>query len=323
MDLNNPHNQSYWFVLREDQSNVIFSSNFGLQNPIPVTNQDARYVLDTGENRQYIQINDAPILLQETIPEPCEQESEKKDIGDFWDRAKIKHLLTLCVENRKNSKLKNFWAEISMQIGTTPDECSKKYRNLRRTYIRLLKKKRLGKEIKWVHYNDCEEVFNECKSLPSAVLEPWEDHKVKRLLGLYIENLHRFRNSDCLQKDIWKEIALQLDTTQYNCYHKFKNLKRAYFNSLERSQGTGKPVKWKYYQFFERIFSNYNPAVGPWNRNKTRLLIDKYLQIADKFRNPRYQKKELWKEISAAVGESPSDCDKKFRNLKQTYIRLK
>lgn len=34
MDISQSHNQSYWFVLREDQSNVIFSSNnFTIQNP--------------------------------------------------------------------------------------------------------------------------------------------------------------------------------------------------------------------------------------------------------------------------------------------------
>lgn len=197
----------------------------------------------------------------------------------------------------------------------------KEYRNLRRTYRRLLKKKRLGKEIKWIHYNVCDEVFNECKSL--SVLKPWDDQKIRRLLNLYIENLQRFKSPDGLQKDVWRDIAAQLGTTQYNCYHKFKNLKRAYFKWLERSQATGKPIKWQYYPFFDRIFANHQPPVGPWNRNNTRLLIDSYLHIADKFKNPKYQKKELWKEISMIVGESPSDCDKKFRNLKQTYIRLK
>ncbi|PZC73223.1 hypothetical protein B5X24_HaOG209903 [Helicoverpa armigera] len=325
MDINNPHNQSYWFVLREDQSNVIFSSNnFAIQNP-QITGQDARYIVDTGDNRQYIQVNEAPIVVQESISESAEKEIKPKDDDNFWDRNKIKLLLTLCLENRYRNvtKDKTFWDEIAIHLGSSSDECVKKYRNLRRTYIRLLKKKRLGKDIKWVHYNTCEEVFKECKSLPPSVLEPWEEHKVRRLLSLYIENLNKFRNPDCLQKDVWREIASQLGTTEYNCYHKFKNLKRAYFNWKERSRESGKPIKWQYHNYFERIFYNYNPNIGPWDKNKTRLLIEEYKQIADKFKNPRYQKKELWKEIAASVGERPMDCDKKFRNLKQTYIRLK
>lgn len=324
MDISHSHNQSYWFVLREDQSNVIFSSNnFTIQNP-QITGQEARYVVDTGDNRQYIQISEGPI--QEHITESSEkQEPQNKEDDNFWDRNKIKHLLTLCLENRFRNltRDKSLWDEISVQLGASSDECNKKYRNLRRTYIRLLKKKRLGKEIKWVHYGACEEVFKECKLLPPSVLEPWEEHKVRRLLSLYIENLSKFRNPDSVQKDVWKEIASQLGTTEYSCYHKFKNLKRAYLNWKDRSRETGKPIKWQYHNYFERIFYNYSPSTGPWDKNKTRLLIDEYKQIAEKFKNPRYQKKELWKEIAVSVGERPTDCDKKFRNLKQTYIRLK
>ncbi|KAG6444256.1 uncharacterized protein LOC119189724 [Manduca sexta] len=325
MDLNSTHNPSYWFVIREDQSNVIFSSNnFTIQNQ-QISGQEARYIVDSAENRQYIEIDDAPVIVQETTETFDKDPLRSKDEDNFWDRNKVKTLLNLCLENRfKNSlKDKSLWQEIAKHLGTTVDECNKKYRNLRRTYIRLLKKKRLGKEIKWVHYNICEEVFKECKTLPPSVLEPWEDYKIRKLLSLYIENLHKFRSPDCLQKDVWKEIATQMGTTEYNCYHKFKNLKRAYLNWLERSRETGKPIKWQYHQYFERIFYNYSPTLGPWDRNKTRLLMDAYVQIADKFKNPRIQKKELWKEIATVVGESASDCDKKFRNLKQTYIRLK
>ncbi|XP_072936342.1 uncharacterized protein [Epargyreus clarus] len=327
MEVNNPHNQSYWFVVREDQSNVIFSSNnFTIQNP-QIAGQETRYIVDTSDDRQYIQINDAPLTLQEDTSEHCEKEVTQlpKEDENFWDRNKIKSLLTLCLENRYriSNHDKTLWEEIAAVIGSTAEECDKKYRNLRRTYIRLLKKKRLGKDIKWVHYNLCEEVFVDCKSLSPSMLEPWEDTKIRRLLNLYIENINRFRSTDCLQKEVWKDIATELATTEYNCYHKFKNLKRTYFNWLHRSRETGKVIKWPYHHYFERIFYNYNPNIGPWNRTKIKLLIDAYAQIAHKFRNPKFQKKELWKEISSVVGESPNNCDRKFRNLKQTYIRLK
>lgn len=291
---------------------------------ISVAGQETRYIVDTGDNRQFIQINEAPVPLQEETLTVCNKESTKQTSEDnFWDRNKIKLLLALCLENRFRNAHKNktLWNEIAAVVEASPDECIKKYKNLRRTYIRLSKKKRLGKDIKWIHYSICEDVFKECKSL--SLLEPWEDSKVRKLLALYIENLHKFRDPDCLQKDVWKEIASTLGTTDYNCYHKFKNLKRTYFNWLERSRVTGKVVKWPYHHYFERIFYNYNPSLGPWDKNKIKQLIDSYAQIAHKFRNPRFQKKELWKEISIVVGETPSNCDRKFRNLKQTYIRLK
>ncbi|CAK1594276.1 unnamed protein product [Parnassius mnemosyne] len=326
MDFNNSHNQSYWFVLREDQSNVIFSSNhFTIQNP-QIAGPGTGYIVDALENKQYIQINEAPANLKNETVEQCEKvilEPSKDD--NFWDRNKIKLLLTLCLEDRFKmvNKDKMLWNEIAVIVGTSPEECDKKFRNLRRTYIRLFKKKRLGKDIKWIHYNICEEVFKDCKSLSPSILESWEDSKIRRLLNLYLENINKFRSRDCLQKDVWKDIASQLNTTEYNCYHKFKNLKRTYFNWLERSQETGKLIKWPYQHYFERIFYNYNPNAGPWDRNKIKQLIEAYGQIAHKFRNPKFQKKELWKEISNIIGESPSSCDRKFRNLKQTYIRLK
>ncbi|XP_013147972.1 PREDICTED: uncharacterized protein LOC106110631 isoform X1 [Papilio polytes] len=335
MDITHSHNQSYWFVLREDQSNVIFSSNnFAIQNPQSMYNtmnsrfpgQDTRSAIEALDNRQYIQINEAPLPISDEPLEHCNKDAlETLREETFWDKNKIKLLLTLCLDQRyKNvNKDKFLWNEIALNVGTSPGECDKKFRNLRRTYIRLLKKKRLGKDIKWIHYNICEEVFKDCKSLSPSILETWEDTKIRRMLNLYLENINRFRNPDCLQKDVWKEIALQLNTTEYNCYHKFKNLKRTYFNWLERTRDTGKLIKWPYRNYFERIFYNYNPNVGPWDRNKIQQLIAAYGQIAHKFLNPRMQKKELWKEISHVVGESPSNCDRKFRNLKQTYIRLK
>lgn len=291
---------------------------------LSVAGQEARYIVETGD-RQFIQINETPVTSQEDTTEQVDTDDAKKEENNFWDRNKIKLLLTLCLENnfRNHIKDKALLDGIAEHVGTSPDECATKYKNLRRTFIRLLKKKRVGKEIKWVHFNICEKVFNECKSLPSSILEPWDDHRVRNLLNLYIENLSRFRSSDCLQKDVWRDIASQLATTEYNCYHKYKNLKRAHFKWMQRSRDTGKPAKWPYHQYFERIYYEYNPNTGPWDRVKTKQLMDAYLQIADKFKSPRYQKKDLWKEISIVVGESAAICDKKFRNMKQTYLKLK
>lgn len=292
---------------------------------LTVAGQEARYIVENGD-RPFIQINEAPVTSQEVATEVIDAADDaKKEENNFWDRNRIKLLLTLCLENNFRNPIKDkiLLDEVAERVGTTSDECATKYKNLRRTFIRLLKKRRIGKEIKWVHYNICEQVFNECKSLPPSVLEPWDDHRVRNLLNLYIENLSRFRSSNCLQKDVWRDIASQLGTTEYNCYHKYKNLKRAHFKWLQRSRDTGKPAKWPYHQYFERIFNEYSPDTGPWDRAKTKELMDAYLHIADKFRSPRYQKKDLWNEISVVVGESATNCDKKFRNMKQTYIKLK
>lgn len=59
-----------------------------------------------------------------------------------------------------------------------------------------------------------------------------------------------------------------------------------------------------------------------WELTSIQLLLNLYLQNLDKFRSPKVKKKNVWIEIANAVGKSPDSCDKKFRNLKQTYIRL-
>ncbi|XP_050681834.1 uncharacterized protein LOC126977173 isoform X2 [Leptidea sinapis] len=320
MDLNTHQNQSYWFVVREDQSNVIFSSNnFTIQNP---PTQETRFIVDTSENRQYLQVCGLQTIPEEPNKDTCAAVESKEDVK-FWDRNKIKILLNLCLDNRYMSENSTMiWDEVALLVGTTPELCEQKFRNLRRTYIRLMKKKQMGKEIKWIHYNLCEKIFKDLDTTVESI-EPWEDAKVRRLLTLYLENICKFRDTNYSQKDTWREIAAQLNTSEHNCYHKFKNLKRTYFNCLEKSRDTGKIIKWRYHNYFERIYYNYTPDMGPWDKHKILQLIKSYAEIAHKFRDPKYQKKELWREISRKVGESPSHCDRKFRNLKQTFVRLK
>lgn len=59
-----------------------------------------------------------------------------------------------------------------------------------------------------------------------------------------------------------------------------------------------------------------------WEHNSIKTLLSLYLQNVDKFRSPKVKKKNVWIDIANAVGKGPDCCDKKFRNLKQTYVRL-
>lgn len=59
-----------------------------------------------------------------------------------------------------------------------------------------------------------------------------------------------------------------------------------------------------------------------WEHHSTQLMLNLYLQNIDRFRSPKIRKKNVWTDIASAVGKSPDCCDKKFRNLKQTYVRL-
>lgn len=70
------------------------------------------------------------------------------------------------------------------------------------------------------------------------------------------------------------------------------------------------------------IMDTPDDADDHWDRESTASMLALYLEHVDKFRNPKIRKKNVWIDIGNAVGKGPDSCDKKFRNLKQTYIRL-
>lgn len=63
-------------------------------------------------------------------------------------------------------------------------------------------------------------------------------------------------------------------------------------------------------------------AEDHWEHNSIKTLLNQYLLNVNKFRSPKVKKKNVWIDIANAVGKGPDCCDKKFRNLKQTYVRL-
>ncbi|RVE40752.1 hypothetical protein evm_000146 [Chilo suppressalis] len=59
-----------------------------------------------------------------------------------------------------------------------------------------------------------------------------------------------------------------------------------------------------------------------WDHKNIELLLNFYMENIERFRNPKIKKKNVWVDIGNAMGRSPESCDKKFRNLKLTYVRL-
>ena len=65
-----------------------------------------------------------------------------------------------------------------------------------------------------------------------------------------------------------------------------------------------------------------------WTEKATLLLIEEYRLRRQAFRNPKVKKKELWAEVCATfkchdLHVSSDQLDKKFRNLKQTFMRIR
>lgn len=59
-----------------------------------------------------------------------------------------------------------------------------------------------------------------------------------------------------------------------------------------------------------------------WSHNMIMQLLALYAERKDRFRNPQIKTKVLWREIGKVLNKSLDECDKKFRNLKITYIKL-
>ncbi|KAG7297208.1 hypothetical protein JYU34_019124 [Plutella xylostella] len=318
MNTNNSQNESYWFVVRENQDNTVVLAS---TNDFPADtslNPHSRYTINT-EDAQYAQLAAAP--PPPLPPPPPAADRTMDEYKKFWDRNKVRLLLNLSsdIKYKHNQpfKEKHVWNDIAPLIGTTPEECWRKYVNLKSTFVRMYKKKLLGKEIKWPYLQMCEETFRKCKIMSPDMLEIWNNEKTNRLLELYIENVDKYGAT----KQLWRFIGATLGVTGANCYKKFSSLKKTYDNILERTGDTGRAVKWPYLCHFQKIHTITSPA--QWNNSKTSQLLEAYAMRVYNFVDPKYSKKDLWSEISDMVGESPEDCDKKFRNMKATYIRLK
>lgn len=65
-----------------------------------------------------------------------------------------------------------------------------------------------------------------------------------------------------------------------------------------------------------------------WTKKATLLLMEEYHARKEKFRDLTIKKKSLWREIAVVFEKnnyyvSPENLDKKFRNLKRTYIKIR
>nr|CAI5822544.1 unnamed protein product [Callosobruchus analis] len=65
-----------------------------------------------------------------------------------------------------------------------------------------------------------------------------------------------------------------------------------------------------------------------WNDQMILLLLEEYRRLRDSFRNPKMKKRTLWQQIAAVFTKhnykvTEDMLDKKFRNLKQTFMRIR
>ena len=82
------------------------------------------------------------------------------------------------------------------------------------------------------------------------------------------------------------------------------------------------------YNYFVDKFVDMEKTEIKWTHETTLFLISEYQKRAQKFRNSKLKKKDLWQEISMAFQDcfntlvSVGALDKKFRNMKQSYVQV-
>ncbi|KAJ8973937.1 hypothetical protein NQ317_002441 [Molorchus minor] len=58
--------------------------------------------------------------------------------------------------------------------------------------------------------------------------EPWEESKVKQLLGLYLQNFDKFQNPKIRKSTLWRKIGLAVGRDGDSCDRKYRNIKQHY-----------------------------------------------------------------------------------------------
>lgn len=179
----------------------------------------------------------------------------------------------------------------------------------------------------------------------------WEHNSIKTMLNLYLLNIDKFRNPKVKKKNVWVDISNAVGKGPDSCDKKFRNLKQTYVRLLKkRNSNELFAIKWPYFKIFDQIYNenaqveyleteeafmnlNQNESIETdqdqeddsedhWEHNSIKQMLNLYLQNVEKFRSPKVRKRNLWIDIANAVSKGPDCCDKKFRNLKQTYLRL-
>ncbi|XP_011858211.1 PREDICTED: uncharacterized protein LOC105555777 isoform X2 [Vollenhovia emeryi] len=112
------------------------------------------------------------------------------------------------------------------------------------------------------------------------------------------------------------EIHMKLQTDETYCAQYFANLST--YDATE-----------SHVDDTECIDDSDNDSKALWDRKSTKMMLAKYLERLSKFRNPKFKKSRLWKEMETemkALGYSKINAhsiDRKMRNMKSTYKRIK
>ncbi|KAB7499240.1 hypothetical protein Anas_03875 [Armadillidium nasatum] len=228
---------------------------------------------------------------------------------DFkWMRDSVNYLIHLVSIHfdefyDKTLKKKVLWKKIAEEMKLagyakcTADDCDKKWRNIKKSYVSVLQKQVqgdfsskfpyfdqmhafLGREIDPLGMRDSrlKEAINKNKVTDQdefpripfyEVIEDdnfmWSESAVHRLLDLVLEHREIFR----INKDVdivWESIASKMSDEGYNvhgeqCQRKWLNLSEGFRHHQAEAEATGIPPKWSFFPRVRTVINTFNVPV--------------------------------------------------------------
>lgn len=153
---------------------------------------------------------------------------------------------------------------------------------------------------------------------------------VEQVLEYYLENLQEFLSPKFEKKRVWLELATKVNEPMMKVYNKVRFLKQAYsadssnteiegYDILKRIFEKQKAVKEKIIAEKNAEVSDFSANDNEWTEEQTEQLLIWYLLNLDKFKNPKYINRYLWKDASNIVEKSPLGCSNKMSEIRTEY----
>ncbi|KAG7312411.1 hypothetical protein JYU34_001906 [Plutella xylostella] len=216
-----------------------------------------------GQEIEYVEADEEYHTINQ--PEPMQAEDDE-NADDVWTPKAVRTLLEMYIQNLpkfRNSKMKKkgLWIQIGHAVGKSPASCDKKFRNLKLTYLRCLKKKKthVNKLCTWPYFDLFEEIYCENGVYAPEIYKKIDDSKVNISFNgesskTPDEDVTRKRTNSRISKRVtdFKKIASEMRDRQKTVEHKLDRL----ISIVEDSNNIQKERNLLFQQYLERLHRN-------------------------------------------------------------------
>lgn len=158
----------------------------------------------------------------------------------------------------------------------------------------------------------------------------WNRRSKRRLLILYLKYLRLNKETEINAKDMWTEIASQLEAkTPSSCKKMYIKLKNQYNIDKEKNIITPYNVVMEKILAIKPRFAKSNKIKSldditvyndvPMSEEKVLNALNYYMQNLEDFVSPKFEKRYLWIELAKYISESVTNVYSKINYMKQNH----